>query len=598
MPQKRAKTGCFSCRKRRVKCDEAKPECQRCKSANVHCEGYPAKKILCVNVPEKMLERRMSAYSAGPLDVGNDARLNAGNVALPFYHQFITQTVYAISGGTRQQFWREDVAKMTWSTDYVYHAMISLAAMHKTFNDASRGRPSPAALRTFALQNYQQAIKLLSRDSNASALKPIQVLATLTLFSYFECFIGGSVGLFRNLWAAIQVFEAHVRNQSHLDGYQIHSLLRSIVSLDFQAQVLVPYAQTSIQDTTRKRLIENAPPSDLKDEVKSVIQPPPEVLETKCSERDELLRLISSFNTSDRIIWGPWYGSAGVSDSSRILQFQADLRAWKARSTKTFSSFVSSDDTPSPPSKLSDGTSPADEQFPLPPAPLHFTSSVAAMNVATYNTYMACTSSLLYHAEVDPVRYKSAMYYYVYANLRIAEFLYPPPDRENTHPRKLVDHALLPLLYWGGRRAIPETWRQWTISKLKQIGPQGLYPGHTFANVLDIMSQVKSHFQASFPNGVGHFEMVPLLITVGEDSRVLESVYLHEYSEEDFRIVARATWVQDSNGDRTEEEIDYECEAYKDVNTRVPWRQKVEGGWHSLLYLENLPSPTSPASSG
>ena len=399
--------------------------------------------------------------------------------------------------------------------------------------------------------------------------------------------------MFRNLWAAIQVFEAHVRNQSHLDNYQIHSLLRSIVSLDFQAQVLVPYAQTSIQDTTRERLIESAPPSDLKDEVKSVIQPPPEVLETKCSERDELLRLISSFNKSDRIIWGPWYGSAGVSDSSRILQFQADLRAWKARSTRTFSSFVSSDDTPSPPSNLSDGIPPADEQFPLPPTPLHFKSSVAAMNVATYNTYMACTSSLLYHAEVDPVRYKSAMYYYVYANLRIAEFLYPPLDRENPHPRKLVDHALLPLLYWGGRRAIPEAWRQWTITKLKQIGPQGLYPGHTFANVLDIMSQVQSHFQANAADGVGRFEMVPLLITVGEDSRVLEAVYLHEYAEDDFRIVARATWVQDCTGDRTEEEIDYECEAYKDISTRVPWRHKVEGGWHSLLYLEDSPSPTS-----
>ena len=185
MPQKRAKTGCFSCRKRRVKCDEAKPECQRCKSANVHCEGYPAKKVLCVNGPEKMLERRVPSYSEGPLDVGNDALLNAGNVALPFYHQFITQTVYAISGGTRQKFWREDVARMAWSTDYVYHAIISLAAMHRSSTDASHGRP-PAKLRTFALQNYQQAIKLLSRDSNAGALKPIRVLATLTLFSYFE----------------------------------------------------------------------------------------------------------------------------------------------------------------------------------------------------------------------------------------------------------------------------------------------------------------------------------------------------------------------------------------------------------------------------
>ena len=186
MPQKRAKTGCFSCRKRRVKCDEAKPECQRCKSANVHCEGYPAKKILCANLPEKMLQRRMSSYSSGPLDIGNDALLNLGNISLPFYHQFITQTVYAISGGTRQKFWRDDVASMAWSTDYVYHAMISVAAMHKTSVDASRQRSYPPALRTFALHNYQQAIRCLAKDSNATVLKPMQLLATLTLFAYFE----------------------------------------------------------------------------------------------------------------------------------------------------------------------------------------------------------------------------------------------------------------------------------------------------------------------------------------------------------------------------------------------------------------------------
>lgn len=186
MPQKRAKTGCFSCRKRRVKCDEAKPDCQRCKSANVHCEGYPIKKLLSVSIPEKALQRRMSAYSSDPLDVGNDAMLNAGNAALPFYHQFVTQTVYAIGGGTREHFWRDDVASMAWSTGYVYHAMISLAAMHKTSTDASSGRPTPAALRTFALQHYQQAVKLLSVDSDAGALKPMQVLATLTLLSYFE----------------------------------------------------------------------------------------------------------------------------------------------------------------------------------------------------------------------------------------------------------------------------------------------------------------------------------------------------------------------------------------------------------------------------
>ena len=87
--------------------------------------------------------------------------------------------------------------------------------------------------------------------------------------------------------------------------------------------------------------------------------------------------------------------------------------------------------------------------------------------------------------------------------------------------------------------------------------------------------------------------MVPLLVTVGADSAVLEAVYLHEFGEDDFRIVARATWEQDCEGDRTEENIDYDCAAYKDVNSRVPWRKQVEGGWHSLLYLEDSHSPTA-----
>ena len=33
-------TGCWTCRSRGVKCDEAKPACQRCTKASWHCEGY------------------------------------------------------------------------------------------------------------------------------------------------------------------------------------------------------------------------------------------------------------------------------------------------------------------------------------------------------------------------------------------------------------------------------------------------------------------------------------------------------------------------------------------------------------------------------
>lgn len=44
--KRRVKTGCLTCRQRRVKWDEGKPTCQRCKAANVYCEGYDSQRHL------------------------------------------------------------------------------------------------------------------------------------------------------------------------------------------------------------------------------------------------------------------------------------------------------------------------------------------------------------------------------------------------------------------------------------------------------------------------------------------------------------------------------------------------------------------------
>ncbi|KAK6832897.1 hypothetical protein PG987_007591 [Apiospora arundinis] len=39
-PRTKQFTGCWTCRRRRVKCDEAKPSCERCNRLNVPCDGY------------------------------------------------------------------------------------------------------------------------------------------------------------------------------------------------------------------------------------------------------------------------------------------------------------------------------------------------------------------------------------------------------------------------------------------------------------------------------------------------------------------------------------------------------------------------------
>ncbi|CCX05347.1 fungal-specific transcription factor domain-containing protein [Pyronema domesticum] len=41
----RSKTGCVTCRRRKKKCDETKPECNNCVKNSVVCEGYPEKTV-------------------------------------------------------------------------------------------------------------------------------------------------------------------------------------------------------------------------------------------------------------------------------------------------------------------------------------------------------------------------------------------------------------------------------------------------------------------------------------------------------------------------------------------------------------------------
>ncbi|KAL7823940.1 hypothetical protein V8C26DRAFT_384359 [Trichoderma gracile] len=49
--KRRTRTGCLTCRARRVKCDEQKPACNRCVNANVECAGYAPKRHINVRLP-------------------------------------------------------------------------------------------------------------------------------------------------------------------------------------------------------------------------------------------------------------------------------------------------------------------------------------------------------------------------------------------------------------------------------------------------------------------------------------------------------------------------------------------------------------------
>ncbi|OJJ51696.1 hypothetical protein ASPZODRAFT_12510 [Penicilliopsis zonata CBS 506.65] len=58
----RGRTGCLTCRRRRLRCDEAKPSCNNCKRTNLECEGY-AQRIAFRDQTSLVVQRAQSKSS-------------------------------------------------------------------------------------------------------------------------------------------------------------------------------------------------------------------------------------------------------------------------------------------------------------------------------------------------------------------------------------------------------------------------------------------------------------------------------------------------------------------------------------------------------
>ena len=109
---RRVRTGCNTCRQRRIKCDEGRPVCDRCRTANFHCEGYEA--VRRVELKSRSSSRRDA--SPPPMMVVSELpwrHANGRQEQLPLYHHFVTSTVVRLFRVDHVKFWRDQVAQMS-----------------------------------------------------------------------------------------------------------------------------------------------------------------------------------------------------------------------------------------------------------------------------------------------------------------------------------------------------------------------------------------------------------------------------------------------------------------------------------------------------
>ncbi|VUC21496.1 unnamed protein product [Clonostachys rosea] len=250
---KRNKTGCISCRIRRVKCDEAKPQCLRCQSAKRICDGY---------LPEgRVMSRRqmLDALKNGTV-IGPASQVLAGNIQMPssapvpafvamsssqdtiYFDYFRKATAPNTDSFIPSSFWDQDILQLAYTEPAIWHATLALGALHRRW-ELQFIDEEMATLIQRATSHYAKAIAL-AKDLES----PEKVLALSLSLIASANMLGFWADSHMHLFAGFRILAQNQTLSSSSVGKRLSSTL---IRLDMQsitfseAKSPYPYVEAS-----------------------------------------------------------------------------------------------------------------------------------------------------------------------------------------------------------------------------------------------------------------------------------------------------------------------------------------------------------------
>ncbi|KAN0098179.1 hypothetical protein V8E51_013842 [Hyaloscypha variabilis] len=255
----KTRTGCVTCKIRRVKCDEAKPYCNRCIKACVKCDGYVTK-------PKKGSVIRpilpIIAPDFEPIlwEPSNNLIQNEGDFR--YLQMFCEKTAHHLKSITPTNLWSGLMLQASERNEAVRHGIIAIAALDITSQLKTDQLPnhrcgtgtSPADPRThyqLALREYSLAIQAMQKETSKGTLDLTTTLITCLVIICFETFHGNSYNALSQINTGLLLIEQSVAQKkdtptSLVDGIPSsllsrvdESLIRAFVRLDLQAMSFI-----------------------------------------------------------------------------------------------------------------------------------------------------------------------------------------------------------------------------------------------------------------------------------------------------------------------------------------------------------------------
>ncbi|KAF1970038.1 hypothetical protein BU23DRAFT_601205 [Bimuria novae-zelandiae CBS 107.79] len=272
--RRKAKTGCRTCKIRKVKCDEGWPACRVCISTGRVCDGYGIwggggnryEERGNKELTAKLTEGTQSSHSAKLLVEGSVFRpiIPVSSTEEHLHFQFFKdETITRLPGVYSSKYnnvWDTLVMQACAEEPAVLHAVLAISSAHrrKLLDGVSRNKVlvQPDEEEEFLLRNYCKSIEYLQPKYHAAGEHSLRtVLITCLVFIYLELLRGNYKRAYDHLesgmkllssltletnkkrtWSRVSSSSCSRSKQHSVDGFLAEAFARLRVQIEFANQ--------------------------------------------------------------------------------------------------------------------------------------------------------------------------------------------------------------------------------------------------------------------------------------------------------------------------------------------------------------------------
>ncbi|KAF2502504.1 hypothetical protein BU16DRAFT_10907 [Lophium mytilinum] len=279
----RVRTGCFTCKTRRVKCDETKPHCLRCSQTGRKCDGYPR---------DQHPSLLTTSFYSLPFRIPgsqNDRQI------FHYYNIYAARDLCGFSTGS-SSFWRQLVFELAFQLPVVRDVLIALASIHREYATLDPTSSTPKGPSSNTLAQYNKALRRFRvyLSQNADPEKEAVVVCCI-LFHCFESVRGEYEWAVKHLDTGIGLLESwypgtlsstELLNRTSNVETNIDTLRATLIRLDMQLSVFNDHRMPTFA------LVSKEVASGQSDCTPSHFQSPVEAQETLETLQNWLLRFL------------------------------------------------------------------------------------------------------------------------------------------------------------------------------------------------------------------------------------------------------------------------------------------------------------------